>query len=133
MTKDILKQYLDLKAEKEQLELEVKEFYDTCLKPLVLTGMPGSGRLADTTAEFAGQAARLHTKLLYKKHEVAVALEALEDAIAGLNPRERRLMREYYINGLTWEQVCVTMGYEWAQVHRIHKQALIKLSKHDTK
>ena len=124
MTKSILKQYLDLKAEKEQIEFEIQEFYDTCVKPSILTGMPGSKRVSDPTAEFADQAARLHTKLRYKKYEMSVALEAIEDAIEGLQSRERRLMREYYINGLTWNEISQIMHYSVDYLWHLHSKAI---------
>jgi DNA-directed RNA polymerase specialized sigma24 family protein len=131
LTKDILKDYRDLKAEQKQIELEIKEFYDNCINPSVLSHSPKGTDISDPTAMFADKAAQLHVKLLMKKYEVMTALEKIEDAIEGLEPRERRLMREYYINGLTWEQVCVKMGYEWAQIHRIHGRALKMIYKKD--
>jgi len=133
MTKDKLSRYLDLKAESLQLTQEIKDLYDTCIaSPAgVLTDMPGAGKgglAADPTYMFAERAARLHTKLLMKKYELMEALEEIEDAIDRLEPAQRRLMREYYINGLKWEQVCDKIGYAWAQTHRIHKEALRKLA-----
>ncbi len=120
MTKDILKQYLDLKAEKEQLELEIKEFYEDCIKPSLLTGMPRSKRLSDPTAEMADQVARLHTKLLYKRHEVSEALEAIEDAIDKLRPKVRRIMRDYYINDKKWEEIAIETHYSVQRVWQLH-------------
>ena len=59
-----------------------------------------------------------------KVAELTAKLEEIEAAIEPLAPRERTLLRLYYINGLTWEQVCVAMSYSWMQVHRIHSKAL---------
>ena len=36
----------------------------------------------------------------------------------------RVLMYHRYIDGMKWENICVAMGYEWAQIHRMHKEAL---------
>ena len=56
----------------------------------------------------------------------------IEDAIETLPSVQRQLIRYRYIQGLHWPEVCVKMGYEWAQTHRIHAQALAALEKHDT-
>jgi RNA polymerase sigma factor (sigma-70 family) len=125
--KSLLNQYLDLKAEQEQLEQEIKEFYDTCINTAILSHGSRGGGISDPTAAFADAAAKLHVKLLYKKYEAMSALEAIEDMIEGLEPRERRLMREYYINGLKWEEVAVKMNYSIQRVWQIHGDALRKI------
>ena len=51
----------------------------------------------------------------------------IEMMIDSLEPAERKLMRHRYIEGLTWENVCVAMNYSWRQTHNIHGQALDKL------
>lgn len=47
-----------------------------------------------------------------------------EDALKKLNGRERRIMRLYYIDGYTWEQVSVEMNIGWRWVHRIKRNAI---------
>jgi len=128
MTKDRLSEYLDLKAEVLQLEGEIKYLYESCIaSPMGSLGdesRRGGGVISDPTGLFAERAAKLYTRLLMKKYELIVALEEIEDAIDKLEPIHRRLIREYYINGLKWEQVCDKIGYAWAQTHRLHREAL---------
>lgn len=50
--------------------------------------------------------------------EIIQATEKLEDA------NQRTLLVERYVNGKTWERICVDMKYSWKQVHRIHGAAL---------
>lgn len=50
--------------------------------------------------------------------EIIQATEKLEDA------NQRTLLIERYVNGKTWEKICVDMKYSWKQVHRIHGAAL---------
>ena len=50
-----------------------------------------------------------------------------EAAINKLSFREQQILRLYYIDRLTWEEVCVSMNYSWRQIHRIHAQALAQL------
>ena len=54
-------------------------------------------------------------------------LLAIETAIEALPSPARVLLRDYYINCLTWEEVGEKNHYCAAQCHRIHSQALIKL------
>ena len=131
MTRDTLKKYWDLKAEAEQLETEIQYLYETCIASPRLDGNFGNGNsvkpVSDVTFKFADKAAKLHTKLLMKRYEIMTVLEEIEDAIDGLEPLERRLMREYYINGRKWSEVCEKIGYAHAQTHRIHKAILEKM------
>ena len=57
---------------------------------------------------------------------VALTME-FEDALELLDSRERRLMRLYYIDGLTWEQVCVRENISWTNHDRIKKRAKKKI------
>lgn len=50
--------------------------------------------------------------------EIIQATGRLEDA------NQRTLLVERYVNGKTWERICVDMKYSWKQVHRIHGAAL---------
>lgn len=50
--------------------------------------------------------------------EIIQATEKLDDA------NQRTLLIERYVNGKTWERICVDMRYSWMQVHRIHGAAL---------
>jgi DNA-directed RNA polymerase specialized sigma24 family protein len=63
-----------------------------------------------------------------KLRELNDTLLDIETAIESLtDPTERNLMRLRYIDGLTWEMVCVEIGYEWSQTHRKHASALERL------
>lgn len=37
---------------------------------------------------------------------------------------ERDIMQRRYVEGLSWEEICVAIGFSWAQVHRYHRAAL---------
>jgi len=54
----------------------------------------------------------------------------LESAIAKLSdPVECAILGYKYIDGLTWEQVCVKINYSWRQIHRQHASALKNIEK----
>ena len=48
----------------------------------------------------------------------------VQQLMSCLDGREKYLISLRYIQGEKWENICVKMGYEWRQVHRIHAQAL---------
>lgn len=102
MTKERLRRYRSLKLEEEQLK-EQQNSMET--------------RNSKKLQEF------------YRKHldELTSELLAIELAISTLDATARTLLRDYYINGLTWERVAEKNHYSEAQCHRIHSVALIDL------
>lgn len=51
-----------------------------------------------------------------------------EKALEKLNAKQRRMMRLYYIDCKTWEQVCVEMNISWTGLHRIRRAAVDKIA-----
>lgn len=126
MTKARLRAYRDLKLERDRLEIMVSAM-EYGLSGVNIDGMPRSGKVSDPTGNQAVEHTQVRDLYLQKVAELNRALIEIEDAIASLDPIERTLIRLYYVDGLTWEQVCVAIHYEWAQTHRIHAKALAKL------
>lgn len=103
MTKDRLRDYRAIAQEKKALEHKI-----------------------ETDDLIAGHQALL--KLYQDKMDrMAEELLAIEQAIDRLPVRERAILRRYYLQGMTWEEVCVAEHYSWRQVHRIHARALERL------
>lgn len=130
MTKENLRQYRHLKLERDRLlgalqELEATMTAPKSQRPTITPTGPSKGGSA--TEALVVKHAELLDRYSAKLTELADALLAIEKAIEGLEPRERTLLRLHYIEGLTWEEVCVEMAYSWRQVHRIHAKALEEL------
>lgn len=127
MTKEQLRAYRDIKLEKDKLAAMVENVEAVLYSPRSpkLDGMPHGGSAPGSLVE---EAAIKHAELLEKYRrkvaELSAALVEIENAIEVLEPRERTLIRLYYAQGLTWEEVCVAMNYSWRQIHRIHAKAL---------
>ena len=131
MTKERLRQYQQLKREKDMLEEKLVELESAMTSPRIqkLDGMPQGqhqgGSLMDLLVEqhlalkamYASKLRELNDTLL----DIETAIESLTDAT------ERNLMRLRYIDGLRWEEVTVFVGYSWQQTHRIHARALERL------
>ena len=63
----------------------------------------------------------------------ALALQAdFERALASLSPLEKRIMRYYYLDALTWTEVAAQVGYSTRHVMRIAKRAEQKFDQIDT-
>lgn len=127
MTKEELKTYRSITLERDRLLIMIEELEAQMRSPKSqrLDGMPHGGSAPGSVVE---SLVVRHTELLDRYHQKVAELTAaageIETAIEVLEPRERTLIRLHYIQGLTWEEVCVAMAYSWRQVHRIHAKAL---------
>lgn len=131
MTKERLRQYQQLKREKDTLEERLEELESAMTSPRIqkLDGMPHGqpqgGSLMDLLIE---QHLTLQAMYASKLRELNDALMDIEAAIESLtDPTERNLMRLRYIDGLKWEEITIAIGYSWQQTHRIHARALERL------
>lgn len=131
MTKEELRAYRTLAAERDHLLDEIAMVDARLYGPrvLTLTGMPSGSHAeeGDAMAALTDKAAAIRARYAVLIEELADRLLAIEDAIGGLEPVKRRLLRLRYIDGLTWERVAVEMDYSWTQVHRLHGEALAEL------
>lgn len=137
MTKEQLQGYRALKFERDKL-LSTLQAIETVLygpRSQNMDGMPrgGNGPKDDRRDALIDRKDKVQALYEAKVAELSEAILAIEQAIECLAPDERSLIRLRYIDGLKWERVCVEIGYERAQTHRIHAEALRKLAgKHDT-
>lgn len=132
MTKDELNQYQALKKERRQLKQMIEDLETQLYGPKVqrLTGMPGgrSGDAGEIKDGKLDELEKLRQELLINREQCACAMLAIVRVIRGMkDPTKRTLLRHRYINGMSWEQICVAMNYSWRQVHRLHASALREL------
>lgn len=123
--KEYLKSYLPLKNRADRLEEEIKEFKSAKILPsTVIDGMPHGNSHTDLSTyivkmdEKINELIKLRYRKINKYMEITKKIELLEDET------EKDLLTLKYLKGMTWDKVCLELSYEWAQVHRIHKQAL---------
>jgi RinA family phage transcriptional activator len=133
MTKAELKHrlhsYRDLLAEYAQIkeELAKVEAFMEAPRGANLDGMPRGGSGGDPIVTVVAHHIALQERYKLQLVKLAAAQAAIEDLIDSLEPGERKLMRCRYIDGMTWEEVCVAIGYSWRQTHNIHSRILDKL------
>ena len=129
MTKDELKKrlkhYLDIKEEAAQIQ----ELRDALLDPkgANLDAMPRSSGPGNPVEAARKQREALAREYDRKLEELAAEQAFIEAMIEGLIPIERKLMRHRYLEGLTWEKVCVEINYGWTNTHEMHGRILDKL------
>lgn len=121
-----LREYLDVKREREQLQHQLAELEAVLMHPRIqhLSDMPSNPVRGNPQEDMLVR--HLELQELYSE-KLAMLTEkqlAVEKLIEGLQPRHRTLMRYRYIEGLKWEEICVKMGYCWRQIHRLHSEAL---------
>jgi DNA-directed RNA polymerase specialized sigma24 family protein len=135
MTKERLRSYLDLKAERDQLRQQLETIEAALYSPKAqrLTGMPASPSHGNAVEEMAARHLELMDRYRAKMLELAEEQLEIEKAIEALEPTERMLLRFRYIEGLPWEEVCVRMNYSWRQTHRMHSKALEALRMSDAR
>lgn len=126
MTKERLREYRDLHRELKQVEETVEAMKSALYSPKIprITGMPASPGNKNSKEDLAAKHIELLDYYKRKKYELYTEQLAIEKAIESLPHRERTLLRLYYIDGLTWEEVCVNINYSWRRVHQIHAAAL---------
>lgn len=130
MTKEQLRKYGQLKKERDDIaeRLARLEAEEPAPRTSRLDGMPRGGSGENYVLE-AKMDREDELRQLYeeKKAQLNTQLLQIEKAIESLEPTERTILRLYYIDGLTWEEVAVEVGYSWSQTHRYHASALQKL------
>ena len=131
MTKERLRQYRELKKEKDELEMRLEEFEATMYDPRGAKyeeTIRAQGKNDSIVERLTEQHTALENLYKSKLAELNALLLEIETAVESLtDSTERRVVRLHYIDGLKWEAVAVAIGYEWAQTHRIHARALAKL------
>lgn len=126
--KDRLNSYTALERERLQLSDQLARL-QARLQPggQNMDGMPKAPGAGDSLANLVAERIDLESRYREKIQQLERAQTDIENLIDGLEPVERMLARFRYLDGHTWEQVCLDMSYSWRQVHRIHGRLLDKL------
>ena len=121
-----LRRYASLKAEAQQIAQELAKVENAMKGPGAanLDGMPRASGIGDQVLGVVSQHLALLERYQRQRERLAAEQSAIEDMIEGLEPTARQIMRYKYIDGLTWEEVCVAVNYSWRQTHNIHDKAL---------
>ena len=128
MTKERLKKYTALKGELDRMKERIEEIDAQLYKYRTqnLSGMPMAHGVPN---DYQEKLIDKKQKVLDRYNAVTLTLEdellRIETAIEAVeDPTARDLLRCRYIDGLTWEEVCVKINYGWSRTHKLHAKAL---------
>lgn len=131
MTKEELKEYIETKREIKIIEEKIEFLKEkkTSIKSMVITDEPrGSNSESDRLGELLGEIEELidvynkkQDRLFKQQMKIEKCIDKLEDSI------DRNIMRLKYIDGYTWERICVMLNYSWNGIHKKHRKILEKI------
>lgn len=130
MNKSDLKKYVSLMREAEELKAHIERLEEESksLKAVAMDGMPKGTAVNDSIGDIVAKIEKCRAEYLHQYDLALCELYKIERVIKSLDEsNERRLMRMRYIENRRWEDICVKLNYESAQVHRIHASALRKI------
>ena len=131
MTKEELKSYIENKREIEIIKdkLMYLEEKKTSIKSLIIDDMPkGYNGDNDRISALLGEIEELIN--IYKEKELNLIKQhiKIEKAISNLeDPTDRNIVRLKYLDGHTWEKICVILNYSWNGIHKKHRKILEKI------
>lgn len=119
-----------LKREQKQIEDTLNRMEAEMTDPRIqaIDGMPKWQSGEDPMISYVIKRAELIDKYREKRTQLIDAQAEIENMIDNLEPTERQLARYRYLDGMTWEKVCVAMNYSWRQTHRIHSRLIGRLA-----
>ena len=127
-----LRSYKHIKKERDGILELIGELEEdraaSQLNGMRLTGMPGSGRISDPTAESAAKFAALLES--YEAHAASLydRMREIEDAIEYLPEQQRDILRSYYIRGMSWAKVAKKQGYSESHCWKIAGDGITALA-----
>lgn len=129
MDKQSLMQYRQLCREIRELEDEKEALAQGSLPASwpIGSGSRRRGMVKDAVGDTAAKLWQLSQLLAQRLNQLIALRQEIEEFIADLQPDERRLLRLYYIEGLTWEKIAERLGYSVRQLNRRQKQTLERL------
>lgn len=119
-----------LKREQAQIDQTLNRMEAKMTAPRIQTfdGMPKGSSGEDPMIRYVIKREELIDKYREKRTQLIDAQAEIEAMIDNLEPTERQLARYRYLDGLTWDEVCVAMNYSWRQTHRIHNRLIDRLA-----
>lgn len=124
--KEILKEYKKKIEKIKSLEEQKMSNIETMVsaKAQSYDDMPKGNKKADISdcivqlEELINKIETAKLECLTLKIKIESAIIKVEDGI------ESDVLRKKYIQFKPWETICCEIGYEWAQTHRVHSNAL---------
>lgn len=125
LKKEYLQSYTPAVSAARRIEKEIEQLrMDKMAPALVMDDMPHAHDQKDLS-DYMAKLDELERRLIKARYEridlyaeIFADIERLEDET------EKTVLTYRYLRRYSWKKICVEMGYQWAQVHRIHARAL---------
>lgn len=127
MTQAYLIEYRDRRRDLGWLTDQLEALKNTSVSAPRLTGTPTAHSGGSPVEQIILRAEALAEKYKAELAALLAMREEIEAAIEDLDPAEKSVIRLRYLDGESWAFVERSIGYEWAQTHRIHARALEKI------
>lgn len=126
--KRFLMQYRNQQAEIRSIEEELATLRMKKMHPsLSIDGMPGGAGASDLSS-YAAAVDKIERRLLRQKKRLLKTMYQIEQAIGSLeDSRQRSILKDRYILGLSWAKIAERQFLEERQVYRIHGDALYNI------
>ena len=126
--KRFLMQYRNQQAEIRSIEEELATLRMKKMHPsLSIDGMPGGAGASDLSS-YAAAVDKIERRLLRQKKRLLKTMYQSEQAIGSLeDSRQRSILKDRYILGLSWAKIAERQFLEERQVYRIHGDALYNI------
>lgn len=90
-------------------------------------GQPRGSGISDPTGKAGATMATISSRIDDLLVRLLELRDEIERAIEHLPPRERMLMRYYYIDCMTWDQVAERMHYSVRRITQLHGDILRRI------
>lgn len=116
----------DAYKEREQLKEKILEFEQMRISPRA--AVYGSERVqssarGDVQPDNLARLEELLRVYNAKLEAITKLVAEFEHALEALSGMERRILRMYYVDCMTWEQICVAENKSWMTIHRFKNNA----------
>ena len=132
LKKEYLKSYQDYYRRSKILQVEIDELRHSKMFPsVIIDGMPRGNSVNDLSSYAAKLDDLIHgleelkVKKIEKYKEITEKIESMESEM------DKNLLTLRYLRDSRWEDICISLNYEWAQIHRLHTKALKNFKMHD--
>lgn len=117
--------YLCMEIERMEEEIKVLKLSKESVQAQQLTDMPkADNSMRDMMTEYVAKLDELERELMQKRIILVDRRTMTESYLDLLPATERLVLEKHYVDGKTWEKVCVEMNYAWMTIHRLHRSAL---------
>lgn len=125
LKKAYLQSYIPSINAAKRIEEEIEQLrLDKMMPSVIMDDMPHAHNKTDLS-DYMAKLDELINKLIAARYKrIDLYAEIFADIEKMENETEREVLTYRYLRRYSWEKICVHMGYQWAQIHRIHANAL---------